>query len=279
MTERTLAAAVAAKPYEQFSHWWLIGAGFTRCMAPAISVSWQELPGNPGDLAPVRAQVEEYMSLVYRRPLRPDLVEAFAAGEVEPLWSGEFDALSYGFYRSAFELADAQAGAGTAAAQAARHTYTQVVGRRFFDALLSQIDLDLPAGLATQAEFETLRRALHRLGRFLLEEGYLRTHFAFRFDIARSPDGRLIHQTAAQVVERLRRDGLAYALYEMGYPAILPSAVYLFNTMGEAQHHSSRTIEELFARIGYVAAESPDFDPTDYGPELVLELWEIRPRV
>ncbi|HXF64602.1 MAG TPA: hypothetical protein VNK95_23425 [Caldilineaceae bacterium] len=278
MTERTLAAAVAARPYPQFNHWWRIGANFTRCMAPAISESWQALPGNSGDLAAVHACVEEYMNLVYRRPLRPDLVEAFAAGAVEPLWSGEFDALSYGFYRTAFELADAQAGAGTPAAQATRYAFTQVVGRRFFDALLSQVALELPASLATQEEFAMLRRALHRLGRFLLEEGYLRTHFAFRFDVARRPDGQPIHQTADQVVERLRRDGVAYALYEMGYPALLPSAVYLFNTLGAAQHHSSRTIEELFDRIGYAAAEAPDFDPTNYGPELVLELWEIRRR-
>ena len=61
----------------------------------------------------------------------------------------------------------------------------------------------------------------------------------------------------------------------MGYPVILPSAVYLYQTLGEAQHHSSRTIEELFARIGYVASETPDFDPTGYPSYRVVELWEI----
>ena len=62
----------------------------------------------------------------------------------------------------------------------------------------------------------------------------------------------------------------------MGYPAILPSAVYLYNTMGEAQHHSSRTIEEIFDKIGYEARETDDFNPSDYPSDMVVELWEIR---
>ena len=63
----------------------------------------------------------------------------------------------------------------------------------------------------------------------------------------------------------------------MGYPIILPSAVYLYNTIGEAQHHSSRTIEELFARVGLTARETDDFDPTGFPSDRVVELWEIRP--
>ena len=70
----------------------------------------------------------------------------------------------------------------------------------------------------------------------------------------------------------------SFPLYEMGYPIILPSAVYLYNTLGEAQHHSSRTVEELFGRIGYVAREMDDFDPTGFPPDLVVELWEIHPK-
>jgi hypothetical protein len=77
----------------------------------------------------------------------------------------------------------------------------------------------------------------------------------------------------------LHHNGLAYALYEMGYPIILPSAVYLYHTVGEAQHHSSRTIEELFELIGYEARETDDFDPTGHPSDLVVELWEIRKMV
>ena len=83
-------------------------------------------------------------------------------------------------------------------------------------------------------------------------------------------------QQADDVVQHLQRDHLAYALYEMGYPVILPSAVYLYHTIGEAQHHSSRTIENLFAEVGYDARETDDFDPIGYPSEMVVELWEIR---
>ncbi|MBI2404109.1 MAG: hypothetical protein HYV20_15505 [Gemmatimonadetes bacterium] len=64
----------------------------------------------------------------------------------------------------------------------------------------------------------------------------------------------------------------------MSYPVILPSAVYLFNTIGEAQHHSSRALQELFQRVGCEAAETHDFDPTGYPADMVVELWEIRKR-
>ena len=114
------------------------------------------------------------------------------------------------------------------------------------------------------------------MGGFLLEEGYLRRHFAFRFDVSASRGGRPLAQNEADFLPALRDGGVAYALYEMGYPIILPSAVYLYRTLGEAQHHSSRTIEELFARCGCRASETDDFDPSGHPSKLVVELWEIR---
>jgi len=59
---------------------------------------------------------------------------------------------------------------------------------------------------------------------------------------------------------------------------ILPSAVYLFNTIGEAQHHSSRTMEALFDAMGYEAHETRDFDPSGFPSDRVVELWEIARR-
>lgn len=266
MSLRSLAEAVAARPFPDYAAWWPVKEVFAGCMAQAIGASWRQLPGNSGELAPVRDYVRKYMQLVYQRPPHPGLVEAFAAGAADPLRSGEFDSLSYGFFRSAFELAPD------------RHGFAQAVGRRFFDAVMPTLDLALPLRLHSPAEFVQLQSALQRLGRFLLEQGYLRTHFAFRFDVARAAGGERIHQTADQVVTRLQQGRRAYALYEMGYPAILPSAVYLFNTFGEAQHHSSRMIEELFSRVGYDAGETDEFDPTGFGADLVVELWQIRPR-
>jgi hypothetical protein len=265
MNYHSLAEAVAAHPFPEYTNWWPVKPLFSGGMAEAIGSTWRELPGNSGELAPVRAYVDEYMATVYHRPLTPGLVEAFAAGAADPLKSGEFDALSYGFFRAAFELSQDRRG------------FAQTVGRRFFRKVEAVLDLALPAGLRNAAEFAQLQRALQRLGRFLLEQGYLRTHFAFRFDVARGAGGQLIHQTADQVVERLQHGQTAYALYEMGYPVILPSATYLFNTLGEAQHHSSRIIEELFSRLGCNARETDEFDPTNFGADLVVELWKIQP--
>jgi hypothetical protein len=136
--------------------------------------------------------------------------------------------------------------------------------------------LDLPPQLSTEADFEQLQQAITRVGHFLQTGGYLRDHFAFRFDVGITHQGRRIDQTPAAFLRNLQPNEPVYALYEMGYPAILPSAVYLYHTVGEAQHHSSRTIEELFARVGCDARETDDFDPTGYPADLVVELWEIR---
>lgn len=46
--------------------------------------------------------------------------------------------------------------------------------------------------------------------------------------------------------------------------------------MGEAQHHSSRTIEELFEMVDSEGRETDDFESTGYPSEMVVELWEIR---
>jgi hypothetical protein len=109
-----------------------------------------------------------------------------------------------------------------------------------------------------------------------LTQGYLRDHFNFLFSLDMEHAGKRIFQKEKEFVTKLREEGCAYALYEMGYPIILPSAVYLYHTIGEAQHHSSRTIEELFDLIGYEARETDDFDPTGYPSDMVVELWEIK---
>ena len=103
----------------------------------------------------------------------------------------------------------------------------------------------------------------------------MRDHFDFLFTVNVPFKGRRIVQDESDFLSNLV-GGKAYALYEMGYPAILPSAVYLYQTIGEAQHHSSRTIEELFALCDYQARETDDFDPTGHPSDHVVELWEIR---
>lgn len=266
MKYQSLADAVAAHPVPEFANWWPVKEVFVGCAAQAVSEAWRQLPGNSGNLSPVRAIVSEYMERVYQRPLTPGRVEAFAAGAADPLGSGEFDAIYYGFFRSAFEHTQD------------KPEFTREVGRRFLRQVVSALDLVLPAGLGSDDEFAQLQTALQRVGRFFLEQGYLRTHFAFRFDVARGPGGEEVRQKSNLVVARLAQDRRAYALYEMGYPAIFPSAIYLFYTAGEAPHYSTRMLQAMFEQIGYTARETADFSPSDFSVDLLIELWVIRPQ-
>lgn len=150
------------------------------------------------------------------------------------------------------------------------------MGKIFFLALHDHLQLHLPTGLKTEAQFTLLQENIQTIGDFLVEQGYLRDHFAFAFDVDVAHAGKHILQDSGDFLYNLHNKGIGYALYTMGYPAILPSAVYLYHTRGEAQHHSSRTIEELFDHIGAKARETDDFDPTGFPSDKVVELWEIR---
>lgn len=266
---------VAAKhPFTDYQDWWPVGDTFIRFMSQAIVSTWEAVSTQQRNLEPIQAYVDLYHRVVYNRQARPDLVEQFVAADGEGTYqSGEFDALSYAFYRAAFEQIASQSTNPTAE----RRRFTVQVGAVFFQQLHDELALDLPAGLKTADAFEQLQTHIQRVGDFLVEQGYLRDHFGFVYEVAGTHGGQTLQQTVDQFMPALQDDSLAYALYEMGYPIILPSAVYLYETMGEAQHHSSRTIEELFKRVGYHAAEVDDFDPREHPSELVIELWEIRP--
>lgn len=275
MTNHTLAQIVASKPYPDYADWWTMGSDFIAFMAKAIGSEWRALSRASGDLAAVQQVVNEYIELVYGRVARPTLAVDFVHGtDSNEIQSGEFDALSYAFFKDAYTKLAAAIADDVALGQA-RHAFTQRVGRRFYNQLHEHLALSLPQQLAAVSDLVTLQAALARVGNFLQEQGYLRDHFAFTFDVHIRQGGRQLDQMAAAVIGQLQDQQTIYALYEMGYPAILPSAVYLYHTVGEAQHHSSRTIEELFGRIGYRASETADFDPTGYPSDLVVELWEI----
>ena len=278
MIEKSLAQIVAIKPYPDYADWWAMGSDFIRYMVEAIGSQWHALHNGQGDLAAVQADVNHYIELVYQRTARPSLATDFIQSRgLSAIQSGEFDALSYAFFRDAYtQLALALPDA--AELRAARHAFTQRVGRIFYSQVHDHLRLTLPTQLATDGDFVILQQAIAQVGNFLKVQGYLRDHFAFRFDVYTQQLGQPIKQGAEDVIRQLQSNHTVYALYEMGYPAILPSAVYLYHTMGEAQHHSSRTIEELFGRMGYRANETADFDPTGYPSDLVVELWEIGAR-
>lgn len=271
----TLQQAVANNPFPDYQDWWPLGSHFTAFMSNSIVAEWRVAGGTDVTLDTVQAYTDRYLQLVYGREAHPTLVDDFLQmPRALTLQSGEFDALSYAFFRSAFELI--AAGAGDAKKE--RRLFTKRVGRRFFEQMHGHLGLDLPSELRNRMQFEQLKTSIAHVGSFLSQEGYLRDHFAFTFEVDVPYAGQQIVQEEEQFLSRLRQDGLAYALYEMGYPVILPSAVYLYHTIGEAQHHSSRTIEELFDQVGYEARETDDFDPGEYPSQRVVELWEIRQR-
>ena len=273
----TLSSVVAQHPYDDYQEWWPLGNSFLSMMSEAILAQWTSLVGSTKDVNAVQDIVDEYISVVYHREARPGLVRAFSAtGKLAPLQSGEFDALSYGFYRSAYDrLASKFNGS---ALDSERRKFAVEVGAHFFSSLVKHLELDLPRALKSETDFRCLRSALDEIGEFLLDQGYLRSHFSFHFNVKMIYDGYQIDQREEDFLRLLGIGCAAFGLYEMGHPVILPSAVYLYNTVGEAQHHSSRTIEELFARAGCDAWETDDFDPSGYPSELVVELWKIRLR-
>jgi hypothetical protein len=277
--QKPLAQIVAEKPFHDYADWWPVGAEFLSFMSKAIAGEWLRLPHNSQNLKPVQDDLAEYTRLVYGRQAGLTLAwDFFKQNFSGPIYSGEFDALSYAFFKSAFELIERHIEAYEQPLTRERRLFTKRVGQTFFGLLHEHLGLDLPEGLDNEEDFDRLKACIERVGVFLKAQGYLRDHFAFSFRLDVEHAGRRIVQTEAETLPKLKRHGLAYALYEMGYPAILPSAVYLYHTIGEAQHHSSRTIEELFERVGYEARETDDFDPTGYPSERVVELWEIKKR-
>ncbi len=277
MPGKPLEQVVRERPFPEYATWWPIGGEFTAFMSDAIVNEWRALQRNGGEWSDVQENIETYLQTVYGRSGRSGLLDEFLQpSENSVLQSGEFDALSYAFYKSAFERIAGHIDLYSHSLERERRLFTIRVGKTFFDRLRKHLDLELPHDLATPDQVREISDGIGRVGRFLHDQGYLRSHFAFRFDVDTENGGARIVQQADDVVQHLHRDHLAYALYEMGYPVILPSAVYLYHTIGEAQHHSSRTIENLFAEVGYDARETDDFDPIGYPSEMVVELWEIR---
>ena len=276
MARKTLTQIAAELPFPEYADWWSMGRAFSGFMVEAIVSEWLKLQ-HGGDLGMIRGFISEYVGAVYGRRVRDSLLDDFVSKDFSrPIQSGEFDALSYAFFRSAFESIEKRIDELENPVEQERRLFTKRVGSIFFSQLHDYLDLDLPADLNDGGNFERLKSCLRQVSDFLMAEGYLRDYGQFKFSLDVDYSGRRIIQTEEEFLEKLKRSGLAYALYEMGYPVILPSAVYLYHTLGEAQHHSSRTIEELFALVGYDARETEDFDPSDYPADKVVELWEIR---
>ena len=275
--KKNLNFLVKKQPFHDYADWWKLGKVLSEFMSESIVSQWYGLHNNDGDLKNIKNYVSEYMKVVYTKEPRLSLVTDFVDKSFSyPLQSGEFDALSYSFYRSAFQLIESYIKEYDSSLTKERKLFTKQTGKIFFQQLHKYLNLKLPLDLKNKSSFLQLKNYLQNLGIFLKTQGYLREHFTFKFELDIEYAGKRILQTESAFIYHLENQEVAYALYEMGYPVILPSAVYLYHTLGEAQHHSSRTIEEVFARIGYEARETDDFDPSVYPPNRVVELWEIR---
>ena len=277
MAVKSINRIVEEQPFSDYLDWWPMGSSFLGFMSDAMVTLWTQLPHNSGELTPVEQYVSEYLTIVYDRKIRQSLVTDFVDKDFSsPIQSGEFDALSYAFHRSAFELMEQHIDEYEHSLIKERRLFTKYAGKIFFEKTRRHLKLDLPEGLNDELSFSKLKKCLQVLGEFLRGQGYLRDHFGFRFDIDVEHAGERIKQKESDFTHNLDGRGLAYGIYEMGYPVVLPSAVYLYHTIGEAQHHSSRTIEELFESIGFEARETDDFDPAGHPSNRVVELWEMR---
>jgi hypothetical protein len=273
---KNLVQLVEERPFPEFMPWWEMGSNFIRFMAKGIVAAWHgfEHPGSSID--EIRHHITEYLDVVYGKPVNPGLLDAFIEGDdCYQFHSGEFDALSYAFYRSAFETLARVYQNDHDSLVKIRRDFTKQVGKSFFSSVQNYLQLNLPNALTTSDQFAQFQENIDQLGSFLLESGYLRDQCKFSFEVDVIYRQEHIHQHPSDFLESLNQNQAGYALYIMGYPAILPSAVYLYQMFGEAQHHSSRTIEELFASVGLKASETEDFDPSDYAADRIVELWEI----
>lgn len=263
-------------PFDAYHSWWEMGDEWSFFMSDAIIPEWGKLSAD-SDLDSIKADVNNYIKTIYKRDARKTLVDDFAAkADSIRLQSGEFDALSYSFFKSAFTLLEKRHGDDSPddCLTKERRQFTQRVGKAFFKQVCDYLGLNVPMQLAGEEDFQQLQVCLRELGAFIQAQGYLRDHFSFTFDLDLQRDGKNILQSQTNFLDKLNSD-IAYAVYEMGYPVALPSAVYLYHGLGEAQHHSSRMIEELFALTGHRASETSDFDPVGYPADRVVELWEI----
>ena len=174
----TLSTAVSQHPYPEYQEWWPMGESVLALMADAILSQWRPLSPSADSVASIQETVDEYISLVYGRQARPELAASFAAAaDRGTVQSGEFDALSYAFFLSAYRKFASQFSGDDLSR--ARREFAERVGAHFFSHLSEHLTLEPPRALQSGADLALVKSAIQCVGEFLLEEGYLRSRFAF----------------------------------------------------------------------------------------------------
>ncbi len=265
-------------PYPGYQDSWSMGEDLLGIFSRSIVGTWAEWLGEHGhdayeELDEVVEDYTTFMSTVYDRDVdRSDAIDFMRAAyddEVD-IDSSQFDAISFAFYHNIFDVFPGR-----------KREFAEEVGRRFYSQLEDELGLDLPEERHTEEQLESAKENINVIGEFLGQQGYLGADeepFEFKFEVEAERDGENVCQGEEEFITNLDENGRAYAQYVMSLPGILPSAVYLFNIEGEAQHHSSRIFQELFDQMDLDAAETDDFDPTGHDSEKVVEFWIIEDR-
>ncbi len=267
---------------------WPMGGEFIGLISDSIVGLWRDYLGELGfnsDLEEVKDVFQTYMGTVYDVDVDRSIVEDFVVhgiGEETRITSSEFDALSFAFYFHVYEKIEEEL--SESEAEVRKYQFAVDVGERVFSNLESHLDFSLPDSYEDVEDLdEYIMEPLNTIGRFLHNQGYLGTGFDFSLDFEETdPEtGDSYSQDAGDFLEDVEsgdeQNPAAHGNYVMGMPSILPSAVYLFNIKDEAQHHSSRIIQEVFNQMGIMGKELDNFDPEGYDSEEVVEIWEFFP--
>ena len=202
--KKYLRQIVAEQPFPDYAQWWNLGSVFSKFMSESIISQWFGLHHNDGDFKLVKHDVSEYLKIVYDKKSKVSLVEDFVNKTFSsPIQSGEFDALSYSFYRSAFQLIENHIKEYDCSLTKERRQFTKRVGKIFFQQVCHYLNLDLPTDLTNKSSFIRLKACLQNLGTFLKVQRYLRDDFDFKFDLDVEYAGKRIVQTESAFVNNL----------------------------------------------------------------------------
>ncbi|MEZ4663695.1 MAG: hypothetical protein R2911_39685 [Caldilineaceae bacterium] len=180
MESKTLAEVVIERPFPEYGQWWRMGREFLDFMSTAIVGEWAALPGHGGDLAAVNAHVQEYVQTVFGRTARSGLVDDFVQKRhAQPIQSGEFDALSYAFYRSAFEIMAQNINQYAQPLAREQRYFTQRVGRIFYHSFTIIWRCLRSRSSANAGPIcRVADRHYHQMVQFLVAQGYCAITFA-----------------------------------------------------------------------------------------------------
>ena len=159
MDRKELAQIVRQYPFPDYSQWWDIGPVFTAFMSEAIVSQWIDLPHNDSDLGVIKRLVADYLHIVFSRQVEESLVDNFVNRSFSnPLRSGEFDAPSFAFFHSAFDLIQNHPDDYERPLDRERRRFTKKVGKDFFKLMRDYLGLALPANLNDEHSFGQLKQ-------------------------------------------------------------------------------------------------------------------------